>query len=58
MKRRVIKVIFCAIIVLLIALLLITAVNHQIQLKKETELLSPLGQMVEVDGHDMSVYIE
>lgn len=58
MKRRVIKVIFCAIIVLLIALLLITAVNHQIQLKKETELLSPLGQMVEVDGHNMSVYIE
>ena len=50
--------IFCAIIVLLIALLLITAVNHQIQLKKETELLSPLGQMVEVDGHNMSVYIE
>lgn len=48
----------CIVIVTLIALLLIVGVNHQIQLKKETELRSPLGQIVEVDGHNMSVYTE
>lgn len=50
--------IFCIIIVVLIALLLIVGINHQIRLKKETKLRSPLGQIVEVDGHNMSVYIE
>lgn len=50
--------IFCIILVVLITLFLIVAVNHQIRLKKETELRSPLGQMVEVDGRNMSVYIE
>lgn len=50
--------IFCIIVVVLIALLLIVGINHQIRLKKETELRSPLGQIVEVDGHNMSVYIE
>lgn len=50
--------IFCIIIVVPIALLLIVGINHQIRLKKETELRSPLGQIVEVDGHNMSVYIE
>ena len=50
--------IICMIIVVLIILLLIVYIYHQIQLKKETELRSPLGQMVEVGGHNMSVYIE
>ena len=37
---------------------MIVYTNHQVHLKKETELRSPLGQMVEVSGHNMSVYIE
>lgn len=27
-------------------------------MKVETELRLPLGQMVEVDGHNMSIYVE
>lgn len=50
--------IVCIIIVSLIILLLIVYIDHQVHLKMETELRSPLGQIVEVDGHNMSVYIE
>lgn len=50
--------IFCIIIAVLFILLLMIGINHQIRLKKEAELRSALGQMVEVDGHNMSVYIE
>ncbi|PAV28030.1 alpha/beta hydrolase [Virgibacillus profundi] len=32
--------------------------NHQIQLSKEDELFIPNGQVVEVNGHQMHVYIE
>lgn len=45
-------------IVILIVLLLLVYINHRIHLAKESALRSPLGQMVEVDGHKMSVYIE
>ena len=48
----------CIIVSILIILLLIVYVNHQIRLKKEADLRLPLGQLVEVDGHNMSVYIE
>ncbi|MCI8610153.1 MAG: alpha/beta hydrolase [Firmicutes bacterium] len=51
------KIIFVVIVTALI-LLLITYINHQIHLKGESKLLLPLGQMVEVDGHNMSIYIE
>ncbi|MBD5544856.1 MAG: alpha/beta hydrolase [Lachnospiraceae bacterium] len=46
------------IIVGLIILLLIVCINHQVHLKKEVSLRLPLGQMVEVGGHNMSVYME
>lgn len=55
--KKVVKI-FLIIIAVLIILLLIVVINHQIHLKKEAELRSPLGQMVEVDGYNMSVYIE
>ena len=42
----------------LIILLLIVYANHQVHLKKEVDLRLPLGLLVEVDGHNMSVYIE
>lgn len=50
--------IICIIIIMLIIVLLIVYINHQIHLKMESELCSPLGQMVEVGGYNMSVYIE
>lgn len=51
---KVILIIIGAIAVLLLAIF----INHRIRLKNESELRSPLGQMVEVDGHNMSVYTE
>lgn len=33
-------------------------INHKIQLKREEKLLTPIGQLVEVDGHKMNIYIE
>ena len=41
-----------------LVLLLIIYVNHQVRLKAETGSRSPLGQMVDVGGHEMSVYVE
>lgn len=46
------------IIVVLAVLLLLIYINHIIRLSKESGLRLPLGQMVEVDGHNMSVYIK
>ena len=56
-KKRVVKVIFVVIVAVLM-LLLIICINHQIHLKMEKELRLPLGQMVEVDGNNMSIYVE
>lgn len=56
-RKRVVKVIF-VVIVAVFMLLLIICINHQIQLKMEKELRLPLGQMVEVDGNNMSIYVE
>ena len=55
--KRVKKIIFIAVAAMLL-LLLVIYVNHQIHLKEEAELRLPLGKMVEVDGRNMSVYIE
>ena len=46
------------IIIILVILLLLIYINHRIHLTKESALRTPLGQIVEVDGHNMSVYIE
>ncbi|MBR1797435.1 MAG: alpha/beta hydrolase [Clostridiales bacterium] len=34
------------------------ALYHNTHLKKEREILSPIGQFIEVDGHNMNLYIE
>ena len=39
-------------------LLLAVYINHRIQTTRESELLFPLGDLVEVDGHNISVYSE
>ena len=41
-----------------ILLFLAIFINHKIRLKKEAELLTPIGQLVEVDGHKMNIYVE
>lgn len=36
----------------------ISYINHKLQLEKENALFKPLGKVVEVNGHKMSIYIE
>ncbi len=55
--KKIVKDIIVFIIIIIIFLLLVY-INHRIRLAKESALRSPLGQMVEVDGYKMSVYIE
>lgn len=47
--------IIAAIIVLFLA---ISFVNHKIRSSNEKDLLTPLGELVEVNGHNMSIYVE
>ena len=51
---KVVLIVLSIIVILLLAIF----INHKIQLKKEAELLTPIGQLVEVDGHKMNIYIE
>ncbi len=46
------------IILIFVVILLAIYMNHRIQLNEEQELLVPLGEMVSVDGNNMSVYKE
>lgn len=55
--KRCVKV-FVIIIMILILFLAISFIRHKICLSKEKELMTPLGELVEVDGHDMSIYVE
>ena len=43
---------------MIVALLLLAAhIYHRFRLSKEAELRRPIGQLVEVEGHSMSVYL-
>lgn len=44
------------VILFVIVALLMIYTNHRIRLNKEAELRSPIGEMVQVNGHSMSVY--
>lgn len=50
--------IIIVLVVVLIVILVAIHINHRIQLNKEKELKTPLGKLVEVNGHKMSVYTE
>ena len=51
--------ILLGILIILLAFILVMFIYHRIMLHKEKPLLeSPLGQMVEVDGNQMSIYTE
>jgi pimeloyl-ACP methyl ester carboxylesterase len=55
--KRIGKIVMITVIVLIV-LLLAVYINHKIRLEKESELRLPLGQIAEVDGHNMSIYTE
>ena len=44
------------IMIVIVAFLILVYVNHRVQSKKEEKTLTPMGQLVTVDGHDMCVY--
>lgn len=56
-RKKIVKIIL---IIIAIAILLILAIyiNHRIRLIKEAKFLSPLGEIVTIDGNNMSVYTE
>lgn len=57
MKKKIMKI-FLIVVGMIVIVLTGIYVNHRICLSKEKELLTPIGKMVEVSGHRMSVYAE
>jgi pimeloyl-ACP methyl ester carboxylesterase len=53
-----IMILFSIIAAILLLIITTSYIIHQIQLSKEDKLFTPTGKMVEVDGHQMHVYIE
>lgn len=60
LKRVLSKLLKVVLIIAAIILLfvIISVVRHKICSSKEKDLLTPLGELVEVNGHNMSVYID
>lgn len=50
-------IIIGVIILLIILLMIISFVNHKIKLKKEDKLFKTTGKIVEVNNHNINVYI-
>lgn len=55
--RKLLKVILI-ITAIIILFVIISLVHHKICSSKEKDLLTPLGELVEVNGHNMSIYTE
>ncbi len=55
--KKIMKVMIVLLVAFIVALVAIY-INHRIGLNQEAELRNPLGKLVEVDGHQMSVYVE
>lgn len=53
-KMKIILIIFAVIVLFVI----VSFVRHNVCSAKERNLLTPLGELVEVNGHNMSVYTE
>ena len=60
MKRVLRKslIVVLAMMIILVLFVIISFVRHKICSSKEKDLRTPLGGLVEVNGHNMSVYIE
>lgn len=60
MKRVLRKslIVVLTMIIILVLFVIISFVRHKICSSKEKDLRTPLGALVEVNGHNMSVYIE
>lgn len=59
--RRIVKVlrnILIKLVVLVLVIIGVSYINHQINLSREDPLIVPNGQLVDVNGHSMHVYVE
>lgn len=56
-RSKFLKVIFI-IVAVIVLFIIVSFVRHKICSFREKELLKPLGKLVEVNGHNMSVYTE
>ena len=56
-KSKFLKVIFI-IVAVIVLFIIVSFVRHKICSFRERKLLTPLGKLVEVNGHNMSVYTE
>lgn len=54
---KIIGIIFIVIILFILLIILISFVNHKIKLKKEDKLFETNGKIVEVNNHNVNVYI-
>ena len=57
-KRKKMLKIILIIILVIVALFFGIYINHKILLNKESNLRTPLGQLVEIEGSNMSIYSE
>lgn len=57
-QKKKIKKILLILLVMFVVFLLFTFIRHRIMLKQEEDIVKPIGQMIEVDGHKMCVYTE
>lgn len=51
-------IVLITVVAIIIAFIIISYVNHKVNLSKENKLFVPNGQIVEVNGHSMHVYME
>ena len=56
-RSKLLKVIFI-IVAVIVLFIIVSFIRHKICSFRERKLLTPLGKIVEVNGHNMSVYIE
>ncbi len=56
-RSKFLKVIFL-IVAVIVLFIIVSFIRHKICSFRERKLLTPLGKIVEVNGHNMSVYIE
>lgn len=56
-RSKFLKVIFI-IVAVIVLFIIVSFIRHKICSFRERKLLTPLGKIVEVNGHNMSVYIE
>ena len=58
MAIKIIGIIFVILISIIVVFLLILTITHRIKLSIERKKITPIGQLVEVNGHMMHVYLE